>query len=206
MTTPSTVSEVRKDVKDFVQLGRKLDAKKRKGVITYSKKNRDRLVSKESKLLKKIAALILTIGAMAAAYALFHNRNDLRTGLEDITKAIGPKLDNVKKRLWNVWNRTTTNEVRTSMSTNEARTPPFLPPAPMRTSKNIPKSTPQRSVSFPNKSTQQLVAYMPKAPEFSFFRYLGKSIASSAKTRFHYTKNSYIRGVNKIYKTARTFI
>ena len=197
MTTPPTASEVRKDVKDFVQLGRKLDAKKRKGVITYSKKNRDRLVSKESKLLKKIAALILTIGAMAAAYALFHNRNDLRTGLEDITKAIGPKLDNVKKRLWNVWNRTTTNE---------ARTPPFLPPAPMRTSKNITKSTPQRSVSFPNKSTQQLVAYMPKAPEFSFFRYLGKSIASSAKTRFHYAKNSYIRGVNRIYKTARTFI
>lgn len=152
-------TDLQKEVEDFVGLGRKLDAKKRKHRITYSEINRDRLASKESRLLKKIAALVATLGAVGAAYALFHNRNDLRIGLQKITTAIGPKLDEAKQNLWQVWN----------------------------------DATPRKTVVL-QKNASPRTAVSPEPKEFAFFKYIGKSVASSAKTRFQYAKNSYTKG------------
>ena len=90
---------MKKEIEDAVRLGAQLDAGKRKDRITLSEKNRLRLIRKEAKILKKLAAILVTAGGVAAVYALFYNDPRVSEGLTAISKAIGTRLKPLLQRV-----------------------------------------------------------------------------------------------------------
>jgi small-conductance mechanosensitive channel len=89
----SHIAKLERDVENLVKTGERLDAKKRKDRLTFSEKDRELLIKKETKLLKTITALFGTAAGIAAVYAVFTKRSDLSKKMIDLTKALGSKLN-----------------------------------------------------------------------------------------------------------------
>lgn len=99
------MNKLQNKVEKFVETGLRLDAKKRKGRITYSEENRKRLAQQETRILNSLSKILLTAGGVATVYAVFHNRADLTAGLIDITRALETRLAPTIKKLWETWHR-----------------------------------------------------------------------------------------------------